>query len=59
MVKLTSKERDILDLLQDENFIPIGVIYKQKSIDSLLRKGYILRRMVEGAHYYKLNMDGK
>ncbi len=56
MIKLTSKERDILDLLQDCKLHTLRLSFKyKKCLESLIEKGYILK---EGK-FYKLNVEGK
>jgi len=56
MIKLTSKERDILDLLQDCEYHPLMLSYRyKKALKSLLEKGYILKK----ERCYKLNVEGK
>jgi len=56
MIKLTSKERDILDLLQDCKFKHLMLSYKYKGVlENLLEKGYIIKKK----GMYKLNLEEK
>jgi hypothetical protein len=56
MIKLTSKERDALDLLQDCKFKHLMLSYKYKRVlEDLLEKGYIIKKK----WVYKLNLEGK